>query len=66
MRGLINASVLIAFMPGLAQPFVLLNDDSTLKGVVLYYPNQTPDAEPKADKDKARLINRSQCVIAPE
>lgn len=28
-------------------PFITMHDDSTLKGVVLYYPNQSPDAEPK-------------------
>jgi Pectate lyase superfamily protein len=28
-------------------PFITMHDDSTLKGVVLYYPNQAPDAEPK-------------------
>lgn len=28
-------------------PFILLNQDSTLKGVVLYYPNQDPAEEPK-------------------
>jgi len=28
-------------------PFLLLNDNSTLKGVVLYYPAQDPAAEPK-------------------
>jgi hypothetical protein len=28
-------------------PFITLNDDSTLSGVVLYYPKQTPGEEPK-------------------
>lgn len=28
-------------------PFITMHDDSTLKGVVLYYPNQAPDGEPK-------------------
>ena len=28
-------------------PFIRLNDNSTLSGVVLYYPRQTPDQEPK-------------------
>jgi hypothetical protein len=29
-------------------PFITLNDNSTLKGVVLYYPKQKTDEEPKA------------------
>src|SRR5258708_23819094 len=29
-------------------PFILLNDNCTLKGVVLYYPKQDPAEEPKA------------------
>ena len=27
-------------------PFITLNENSTLKGVVIYYPNQKPDSEP--------------------
>lgn len=27
-------------------PFITMHDDSTVKGVVFYYPNQPPDAEP--------------------
>lgn len=30
-----------------APPFITLNSNSTLKGVVIYYPNQNDDAEPK-------------------
>jgi hypothetical protein len=39
-----------------APPFLTLNTNSTLKGVVIYYPKQQPDAEPN------RTLGRSRCA----
>ena len=47
-------------------PFVTLHDDSTLKGVVLYYPNQDPMEEPKPYPWAIALRGKNPAVLAVE
>lgn len=47
-------------------PFIVLHDNSTLKGVVLYYPRQNPDAEPKAYPWAIALRGKNPAVLAVE
>jgi hypothetical protein len=47
-------------------PFLTLNHNSTLKGVVLYYPHQDRTSPPKAYifTGKTRITNRSKAPVA--
>lgn len=47
-------------------PFITLNDNSTLKGVVLYYPQQDTDAEPKAYPWAIAMRGKNPAVLAVE
>jgi hypothetical protein len=47
-------------------PFITLNDNTTLKGVVLYYPNQVAAAEPKPYPWALALRGKNPAVIAVE
>ena len=47
-------------------PFINLHDNSTLKGVVLYYPNQNPDAEPKPYPWAIAMRGKNPAVLAVE
>lgn len=47
-------------------PFITLNDNSTLKGVVLYYPKQDTDAEPKAYPWAIAMRGKNPAVLAVE
>jgi hypothetical protein len=49
-----------------ATPFITLHDDSTLKGVVLYYPRQDPDAEPKPYPWAIAMRGKNPAVLAVE
>ena len=46
--------------------FVTLHDNSTLKGVVLYYPRQDPAAEPQAYPWAVALRGKNPAVLAVE
>ena len=46
--------------------FVTLHDNSTLKGVVLYYPRQNPAAEPQAYPWAIALRGKNPAVLAVE
>jgi len=48
------------------EPFIILHDDSTLKGVVLYYPNQNPAGEPKAYPWAIAMRGKNPAVIGVE
>ena len=48
------------------EPFITLHDDSTLKGVVLYYPNQNAAGEPKAYPWAVAMRGKNPAVIAVE
>jgi hypothetical protein len=47
-------------------PFIVLKDDSTLKGVVLYYPKQDPAEEPKAYPWAIAMRGNNPAVLAVE
>ncbi len=47
-------------------PFITLHDDSTLKGVVLYYPNQIPDSEPKPYPWAVAMRGKNPAVLDVE
>ena len=47
-------------------PFITLHDNSTLKGVVLYYPDQKPDEEPLAYPWAIALRGKNPAVLAVE
>ncbi|MGH7951710.1 MAG: glycosyl hydrolase family 28-related protein [Limisphaerales bacterium] len=47
-------------------PFITLHDNSTLKGVVIYYPNQNPDAEPKPYPWAIAMRGKNPAVLAVE
>ncbi len=47
-------------------PFILLRDNSTLKGVVLYYPNQDPADVPKPYPWAIALRGKNPAVLAVE
>lgn len=47
-------------------PFLTLNDDSTLKGVVLYYPDQDTATEPKTYPWAIVMRGKNPAVIAVE
>jgi len=46
--------------------FITLRTDSTLKGVVIYYPDQDPDAEPKAYPWAIAMRGKNPAVLAVE
>ena len=47
-------------------PFITLHDDSTLKGVVLYYPDQDPSEEPQAYPWAIAMRGKNPAVMAVE
>jgi len=47
-------------------PFITLHDDSTLKGVVLYYPNQAPDSEPRPYPWAIAMRGKNPAVLEVE
>ena len=47
-------------------PFITLNDNSTLKGVVLYYPKQKTDEEPKAYPWAIAMRGKNPAVLGVE
>jgi hypothetical protein len=47
-------------------PFLTLNTNSTLKGVVLYYPDQQPDAEPRPYPWTVALRGKNPAVLDVE
>lgn len=47
-------------------PFIALHDDSTLKGVVLYYPNQIPDGEPKPYPWAIAMRGKNPAILGVE
>ncbi|HEV2694154.1 MAG TPA: glycosyl hydrolase family 28-related protein [Verrucomicrobiae bacterium] len=47
-------------------PFITLNDDSTLKGVVVYYPLQKTDEEPKAYPWAVAMRGKNPAVLDVE
>lgn len=47
-------------------PFITLHDDSTLKGVVLYYPNQNPDGKPTPYPWAIAMRGKNPAVLAVE
>ncbi len=47
-------------------PFIRLNTDSTLKGVVIYYPNQDPAEEPKPYPWAIAMRGKNPAVLAVE
>jgi hypothetical protein len=47
-------------------PFISLGDDCTLKGVVLYYPQQVPDEEPKPYPWAITMRGNNSAVLAVE
>jgi hypothetical protein len=49
-----------------AAPFITLHDNSTLKGVVLYYPRQNPAEEPKAYPYAIAMRGKNPAVLAVE
>ena len=46
--------------------FITLHDNSTLKGVVLYYPRQNPDGEPKPYPWAIAMRGKNPAVLAVE
>ena len=46
--------------------FITLNDNSTLKGVVIYYPEQEADAEPKPYPWAIAMRGKNPAVLAVE
>ncbi|MCO5051013.1 MAG: glycoside hydrolase family 55 protein [Verrucomicrobiae bacterium] len=49
-----------------APPFITLNHNSTLKGVVIYYPEQNVDAEPKPYPYAIAMRGKNPAVLAVE
>src|SRR4051812_256921 len=49
-----------------ATPFITLNDNSTVKGVVIYYPNQDPAAEPQAYPWTIAMRGKNPAVLSVE
>ncbi len=47
-------------------PFITLNDNSTLKGVVLYYPDQSPQEEPQPYPWAIAMRGKNPAVLAVE
>src|SRR5207237_3683051 len=47
-------------------PFITLNDNATLKGIVIFYPNQDPAAEPKPYPYTIALRGKNPAVLAVE
>jgi hypothetical protein len=47
-------------------PFITLNHNSTLKGVVIYYPDQKPDEEPAAYPYAIAMRGKNPAVLAVE
>src|SRR5664279_126990 len=47
-------------------PFITLNTDSTLKGVVIYYPEQNPDEEPSPYPWAIAMRGKNPAVLAVE
>jgi hypothetical protein len=47
-------------------PFITLNHNSTLKGVVIYYPNQKPDEEPTSYPYAIAMRGKNPAVLAVE
>jgi hypothetical protein len=47
-------------------PFITLNDDCTLKGVVLFYPNQNPAEEPKPYPWAIAMRGKNPAVLSVE
>jgi hypothetical protein len=47
-------------------PFITLNNNSTLKGVVIYYPQQNPADEPKAYPWTIAMRGKNPAVLAVE
>jgi hypothetical protein len=47
-------------------PFITLHDNSTLKGVVIYYPNQIPDDEPKPYPYAIAMRGKNPAVLDVE
>ena len=47
-------------------PFITLNSDATLKGIVLYYPNQDPANEPKPYPWAIAMRGNNPAVLAVE
>lgn len=47
-------------------PFITLNNNSTLKGVVIYYPQQDPNEEPKAYPYAIAMRGKNPAVLAVE
>ena len=47
-------------------PFITLNHNSTLKGVVIYYPDQNPAAEPKPYPYAIAMRGKNPAVLAVE
>lgn len=47
-------------------PFITLNDNSTLKGVVLYYPDQDPEQEPAPYPWAIAMRGKNPSVLAVE
>jgi hypothetical protein len=47
-------------------PFITLNDNATLKGVVIYYPDQKPDEEPQPYPWTIAMRGKNPAVLAVE
>jgi hypothetical protein len=47
-------------------PFITLNNNSTLKGVVIYYPNQDPAEEPKPYPYAIAMRHKNPAVLSVE
>ncbi len=47
-------------------PFITLNDNATLKGVVIYYPDQNPDEDPEAYPWSIAMRGKNPAVLAVE
>jgi len=48
------------------EPFITLGDNTTLKGVVLYYPNQNPDGEPTPYPWAIAMRGKNPAVMSVE
>ena len=47
-------------------PFITMHDNSTLKGVVIFYPNQSPDDEPKPYPWAIAMRGKNPAVLGVE
>jgi hypothetical protein len=47
-------------------PFIILNNNSTVEGVVIYYPNQNPNTEPKPYPYAIAMRGKNPAVISVE